>query len=271
MSGTTSLGPTTVPSSDARPDRSAPRYGGFSSTYLRLEIRRMLRNRRTILFTLVMPPVFFLIFGTADSYRTQSAGRGNVTAYIAVSLAVYAAMLATTSGGAMVSVERAAGWSQQLRLTPLHPVAYVVTKLLTAMALGLVAVSVVLTVARVAHAQMPLHVWIACGLLAWVGSLVFAAFGLFMGYLLPAENVMQILGPVLALLAFAGGLFVPLDDGSVFATISKFTPMNGLASLTRAPLTGDGVSWSAVANVVVWAAVFGIGSAWRFRRDTARV
>jgi ABC-2 type transport system permease protein len=36
-------------------------------------------------------------------------------------------------------------------------------------------------------------------------------------------------------------------------------------------LTGDGVSWSAVANVVVWAAVFGIGSAWRFRRDTARV
>ena len=49
-------------------------------------------------------------------------------------------------------------------------------------------------------------------LLAWVGALVFAAFGLFMGYLLPSENVMQILGPVLALLAFAGGLFVPLSQ-----------------------------------------------------------
>ena len=60
---------------------------------------------------------------------------------------------------------------------------------------------------------MPPHVWLLSGAVAWVGSLVFAAFGLFMGYLLPSENVMQFLGPVLALLAFFGGLFVPLDDG----------------------------------------------------------
>jgi len=262
---------TSSATSGTGPDRASRRLGGFSPTYLRLEVRRMLRNRRTMILTLVMPPVFFLVFGTAAGYRTQSVGHGNVTAYIAVSMAVYAAMLATTSGGAMVSVERAAGWSRQLRLTPLRPAAYVVTKLLTAMILGLLAVGVVLAVAAVEHAQMPLHVWMECALLAWLGSLVFAAFGLFMGYLLPAENVMQVLGPVLALLAFAGGLFVPLDDGSLFAEISKFTPMNGLASLTRAPLTGDGVTWAAVANVVVWAAVFGVGSAWRFRRDTARV
>ena len=68
---------------------------------------------------------------------------------------------------------------------------------------------------------------------------MFAAFGLFMGYLLPAENVMQILGPVLALLAFAGGLFVPLGDG-LFADIAKVVPTYGLAEIVRAPLTGDG-------------------------------
>ena len=55
-------------------------------------------------------------------------------------------------------------------------------------------------------------VWVVSALVAWVGALVFAAFGLFMGYLLPSENVMQILGPVLALLAFFGGLFVPLSS-----------------------------------------------------------
>jgi ABC-2 type transport system permease protein len=262
---------TATPQQDASPDRSARRYGGFTSRYLYLEIRRLLRNRRTLVFTLIMPPVFFLIFGTAERYRTESVGNGNVTAYIAVSMAVYGAMLATTSGGAMVSVERAAGWSRQLRLTPLSPAAYVVTKVLTAMTLGLLSIAVVMAVGLMSHAQMPVHAWIACALLGWVGSLVFAAFGLFMGYLLPAENVMQILGPVLAVLAFAGGLFVPLEDGSVFANLSRFTPMHGLASLTRAPLTGDGVTWGAIANVVVWALVFGIGSAWRFRRDTARV
>src|SRR3954468_11724515 len=215
---------TSSATSGTGPDRASRRLGGFSPTYLRLEVRRMLRNRRTMIFTLVMPPVFFLVFGTAAGYRTQSVGHGNVTAYIAVSMALYAGMLATTSAAAMVSVERAAGWSRQLRLTPLHPAAYVVTKLLSAMILGLLAVGVVLAVARAEQAQMPLHVWVACGVLAWVGSLVFAAFGLFMGYLLPAENVMQILGPVLAVLAFAGGLFVPLADGSLFASISRFTP-----------------------------------------------
>ena len=38
-----------------------------------------------------------------------------------ISMAVYGAMLATTSGGAMVSIERALGWSRQLRLTPAAP------------------------------------------------------------------------------------------------------------------------------------------------------
>lgn len=46
------------------PGRTVPRLGGFSLTFLALELRRMLRNRSTTVFTLVMPAVFFLIFGT---------------------------------------------------------------------------------------------------------------------------------------------------------------------------------------------------------------
>lgn len=251
--------------------RSAPPLGGFSPTFLRLELRRLVRNRRTVIFTLIMPPVFFLIFGTSAQYRTQSVGHGNVTAYVMVSMAAYGALLACTSGGAMVSVERALGWSRQLRLTPLNPVAYIAVKIMVAMTMGLAAVVVVFAVGSVSHAQMATMRWIECGLIAWVGSLVFAAFGLFMGYLLPAENVMQILGPVLAVLAFAGGLFVPLHDGTVFAEIARLTPMYGLSILSRAPLTGDAVGWGPVANVVIWGGLFAAGAAWRFRRDTARV
>jgi ABC-2 type transport system permease protein len=115
-------------------------------------------------------------------------------------------------------------------------------------------------------------VWVVSALVAWIGALVFAAFGLFMGYLLPSENVMQILGPVLALLAFFGGLFVPLTVlGGTFRDIAQFTPAYGVGVLARAPLTGDPVSPAAVLNVVVWTAVFAAGAVWRFRRDTARV
>lgn len=252
--------------------RTLPRLGGFSAGMIRLELRRMMRNRRTVVFTLIMPAVFFLLFGTNGDYKTQRIGEGNVTGYVLISMAVYGAMLATTTGGAMVSIERAAGWSRQLRLTPLTPAAYIVVKLLLAMIIGAVSVAVAFLVGSLSGAQLPPHAWVECGLLGWACALVFAAFGLFMGYLLPSENVMQILGPVLAVLAFAGGLFVPVSDlGHTFATIAKFTPAYGVGEIARYPLTQDGNLWVAVANVVAWTALFAAGAMWRFRRDTARV
>ena len=252
--------------------RRLPRFGGFTLGMIGLELRRLMRNRRTVIFTFVMPALFFLLFGTSAAYKTERVGGGNVTGYILVSMAVYGAMLATTSGGAMVSIERAAGWSRQLRLTPLKPFAYIAVKLVLAMIIGAVSVAVAFLVGAFSGAQLPAHAWLECGLLAWVCALVFAAFGLFMGYLLPSENVMQILGPVLAVLSFAGGLFVPVDQlGHTFSTIAKFTPVYGVGEIARYPLTHQGTLWIAAVNVIAWTAVFAAGAIWRFRRDTARV
>ncbi|WP_067823520.1 ABC transporter permease [Nocardia inohanensis] len=248
----------------------AIRPGGISPAFLVLEMRRMLRNKRTLIFSLILPPLFFVIFGTQGDYKTQQFGSGNVTGYVMVSMAVYGALLATTSGGAAVAVERALGWTRQLRLTPLRPLTYIAVKITLAMTLGLFSVAVVFAVGAFAGAQLPASAWIACFLVAWLGALVFAAFGLFMGYLLPSENVMQLLGPALALLSFAGGLFMPLHGW--FETLSKFIPTNGVAVLARAPFAepGAGSVALAVLNVLVWASVFTAGAVLLFRRDTAR-
>ena len=56
------------------------------------------------------------------------------------------------------------------------------------------------------------YLWIVTALCVWIGALVFAPFGLFLGYLLPTENVMQFMGFIMILLAFGGGLFVPLSQ-----------------------------------------------------------
>lgn len=248
-----------------------PPWGGFSRTFLGIELRRMLRNKRAVIFTLLLPPLFFVLFGSDPDFRTASAGNGNVTARLMVNMAVYGAMLATTSGGATVSVERAAGWSRQLRLTPLRPAAYVATKLSVSMTLGAAAVGAVYLVGSLRGASMDGPVWAETAALAWSGAVVFAAFGLFMGYLLTGENVMQILGPALALLGFAGGVFVPLEQMSqVFATIARFTPAYGVGEIARYPLTQSGSLGIAVVNVVAWTVVFAVGAAWRFRRDTSR-
>jgi ABC-2 type transport system permease protein len=252
--------------------RPMPRRGGFSPTYLAIELRRIIRNRRTVIFSLVIPPVFFLLFGAGNPQANDRVGNGNVVAYVLISMAVYGAMLAATAAGAAVSMERAAGWTRQLRLTPLKPAAYVATKILVAMALAAASVIITYVVGAMSKASMPLWAWVSTAVLAWLCSLVFAAFGLFVGYLLPSENVMQIIGPVLAILAFAGGLFVPVDQmGGVFGDIAKFMPTYGVGQIARYPLTHSGSLGIAVVNVVVWSAIFVTGAMWLFRRDTARV
>lgn len=270
---TTQSVPVPVPDVSAR---SAPRMGGFNVTVLKLEIRRLLRNRRTVIFAMVIPAVFFLLFGLNSAYADQSAGpgsHGNVSAFILISMALYGAVLATTAGGAMVSIERAAGWSRQLRITPLSPAAYITIKILTAMVLGLASVIVVFAVGMGSgKPSMPGYLWLVSALCVWIGSLVFAAFGLFMGYLLPTENVMQFLGFGLMLFAFGGGLFIPLSQyPHVLQTLAKFTPLYGLNQLVHAPLLGAGVHWTWAVNAIVWLAIFAAGAVWRFRKDTARV
>ena len=253
--------------------RPTPSRGGVSLTLLRLEIRRLLRNKRTLIFTLIVPVIFFLIFGLNSAYANNRSGRGNESAFVMISVALYGAVLATTSGGAMVSIERAAGWSRQLRLTPLRPTAYILIKMLSALVLGLCSVLAVYTVGAITgKPSMPVHIWIITALCLWIGSLVFAAFGLFIGYLLPSENVMQIIGFALMLFAFGAGVFIPLSQFSpTLQTLAQYTPLYGLSELVHFPLEGGNLRASWLINLIAWLVIFVAGAAWRFRRDTARV
>jgi ABC-2 type transport system permease protein len=118
---------------------------------------------------------------------------------------------------------------------------------------------------------MDAQTWLTAGLVAWLGSLVFAALGLFVGYLMPSQNVMQILGPALAILAMLGGLFMPIEImGETFGNIAKFTPAYGIGQLARSPITGE-FDWAWIVNVLIWLAIFVAGAAMAFRRDTKRV
>ncbi|HLZ95834.1 MAG TPA: ABC transporter permease [Candidatus Dormibacteraeota bacterium] len=249
--------------------RRVPPLGGFNLTFLYLEIRRLLRNRRTLLFTLILPLVFFFLF--KSNKRIESSGGPEIAASTMIGVAVYGAMIAATSGGAMVSVERALGWSRQLRLTPLRPPAYVAIKLLTAMFLGLLSVSAVVVAGAVSGVQMDTRTLLLSALLAWVGAFVFAAFGLFMGYMLPSENVMQIISPVLAVFAFFGGLFIPVSLlPSAIQDLAPYMPTYGVAQIARYPLLGGSFDWTWILGAVLWTLAFAAGAMVLFRRDTRR-
>jgi ABC-2 type transport system permease protein len=251
--------------------RRVPPIGGLNLTVLSIELKRMLRNRRTIIFALVLPAALLLSFGGQQGWNDR-AGSGNVAAYILVSMGLYGAALTAASGGSMVALERSLGWSRQLRLTPLNPVVYILMKAMVALTMGGLAILAV-NVAGVLQgkAEMPTHVWIFSALVTLFCTLTFAALGVFVGYVVPGENAMQILGPGLALLSFLGGVFIPLDQYSdVVRHIAYWTPMYGVAEVARAPLTHD-LPWYSLVNAVCWFGLFVAGAAWRMSRDTSRV
>ncbi|MFB9376244.1 ABC transporter permease [Kineococcus gynurae] len=265
----TTTATTASPGAAARPAPDHPRAGlrltWLNPTYLVLDARRVLRNRRTLIFTIAMPVVFFFVFGAGQ-------GDPDAKAYIMISLGVYGAMVAATSVGASVAVERAGGWSRQLRLTPLRPSSYVMGKVLTATAIALLPILVEFAVGAASGVRLSAADWVLSGLLAWVGSLVFAAFGLAVGYLVPSENAMQIVGAVMSILAMLGGLFVPLSAfPHLMQEIARFTPAYGVGVLARFPLMDSGWLPGAVLNVAAWTAVFSLAAGLLFRRDTARV
>ena len=104
-------------------------------TMLSIELRRMLRNRRTVIFALVFPAAMFFVFGSGNQ-GDERVGVGNVSAYVMVSMALYGGALIAASTGAGVAVERALGWSRQLRLTPLSPAVYIMVKAFVALTMG---------------------------------------------------------------------------------------------------------------------------------------
>ncbi|MGB6771598.1 MAG: ABC transporter permease [Candidatus Dormiibacterota bacterium] len=247
--------------------RPVPPFGGFSLTFLSIEIRRLVRNRRTVILTVVVPIVLFLLL--KNTKRIAGSHVPDIAAITMIGIAVYGAMLAATSGGAMVSIERALGWSRQLRITPLTPAAYISIKILTAMFLGLTSVAVVNIFGAIDGVHMAPITWVLTGVLAWASALVFAALGLFAGYLLPSQNVMQIISPVLGVFALFSGLFVPLGLlPSTLQTIAPYMPPYGVAGIARFPLVGGNFDWTWLLSVVLWTLAFMSAAMLLFRRDT---
>ncbi|MFH8252867.1 ABC transporter permease [Microbacterium sp. B2969] len=259
-------------------DRRTPPLGGFTLTYLRIELLRKLRNRRTLIFTVAFPVLMYVIIGlplrdTPLTATPIAAGGPSVAAYIMVSMAMYGAMMSATQTGAAVGVERAQGWSRQLRLTPLNPVVNIVIKIVAGMLLGLLAIVATFIAGAVSGVVLTPAQWILTGFAGWLlAGAIFTTLGLAVGYLVPGENAAQITSLAIVLLAFLGGLFYPISSMPDFMqVIAKFTPVYGISEIARAPLTGDGLDALWFVNAAIWLVIFLAGAAWAFRRDTKRV
>lgn len=246
--------------------------GRLNSTYWRIELLRMLRNPWMVVFAVVMPIGLYLLFGAGPSYGKELLPHGNVAGSIAANMALFGAMTAGTNVAGSISDERRIGWNRQLRLTPLCAGAYVAAKLINALILGFVIVVAVFAVGFLTGARLDPAQALICFVVAWIGGTsLFAAFGLAVGYLFKGEAVLGVVGPLMSLFAFFGGVFIPLAGlGSFMQNAGCFTPMWGVREIMADTIGGNSVQGIAVANLAVWFALFAGIALWRYRTVAGR-
>ncbi|WP_107092002.1 MULTISPECIES: ABC transporter permease [unclassified Streptomyces] len=234
------------------------------TAYVRLEVRRTLRDTGFAISTVGVPVLMYLLFtnlGGADdsAYRTAAM----------VGMAAYGALGAALSLGTGIAEDKSTGWLRQLRITPMTPRQVVTGRALTGSVVVLPAIAGVLLAGGLANGvRMAVWQWAAVAVTLWLGSLPFTLLGMGNGYRLTAQttgavNVACNLG-----LAVVGGLWFPVVlFPDWLRTLSEYTPTNRFAELGVAVTDGRAPTAAALAVLACWAALFGAYAAVSYRRS----
>jgi ABC-2 type transport system permease protein len=241
----------------------------MNARFTALEIRRILRAPRFYLMGVGIPVVLFLLL--ANVYG-QGGDGADAVKYLMASMAAFGAMTAALNTGARIASERATGWNRLLRLTPLRPLWYVVSKLIVAMAVALPVVLLVYVLgAAVEGIGLSASQWLQSGVSLWLGVIPFALLGVVLGYAAKPDSVQVVSSGVFLGLSMFGGLWFPVEIMPKFlASVAKVMPSYWLGDIARTPLIDGHVSMQAVLTLTGWAVVAALVAARAYRRDTAR-
>lgn len=251
----------------------------MNPTLVGLELKRIGRDYVGLFFIAVLPAFMYVVFGAAQAFGDEDIGRGNVALYVMISMAVYGAVTATVSVGGSSAVERMQGWGRQLGLTPLRDTGYVATKAVLAMVIACIPIALIYAIGVFSGAKGDLWVWFAAAGITLFAACLFALYGLVFGLAFKSESAVGAASGSLVIFAFLGNIFIPLSG--LMLTIAKFTPLYGIVSLARYPLTQgysvdmDGdltheALWVPLVNVGVWTAILALLTVYLVRRGRGR-
>ena len=216
------------------------------------EINRLRRNRRYFLFTLGLPVILYLLIAK----QGNKAYGIDFTAYYMVAMATFGSFSGALTGNAIrISEERKVGWIRQLRLTPLPANAYVVAKILTSMATTVPSVVIVLLLGRFyGGVHLPAWQWIVIAVIVWLGSTIFAALAIAIGYRFPPDQVQPIAMLFYFVFTVLGGIWFPLTGA--LANIGKGTPTYEAVKISTDVIGGVTVPPYLFIGLIVWLGIF---------------
>lgn len=237
--------------------------------YVRYDIIKVFRNRRYFIFSLGFPLVLYVL--VAGSNHRASFFGVPLRVYYLTGMVSWGAMNAVTSGGGLIALERSAGWTRQLRITPLPVWAYMASKVVRGYLTAMVGMLVLYAAAIGMNAQLKVGGWPIMSGLILVGLLPFAALGIMLGHTLRPDSLGPALGGISALFALLGGAWGPIAGNSgTFLDIIKLLPSYWLVQAGKAGLTQAAWPLEGWLVVAAWTVCFAWLALLAYRRDTAR-
>jgi ABC-2 type transport system permease protein len=238
--------------------------------YTRYELLRTFRERRLFIFSFGFPLILYYVIAAPNRNVHDFNGTGiPLPLYYMVGLASFGTMMAAMSAGFRIAGERQAGWTRQLRITPLSPRTYLRTKVLTAYAMAAVSLGLLYIAGASLGVSMPAGTWLKMTGLIALGLLPFAALGIALGHLLTVDSTGPATGGLVSLLALVSGTWFPATG--FLHTIGQWIPSYWLVQAGRISLHGHGWGTQGWGVVIGWTVVLGVLAAIAFVRDTGRV
>ena len=203
----------------------------------RLEFVKMLRVPIYTISTLVFPLMFYVIFGLTFSNDTN-AGISAPTYMLATYGAFGVIGCALFGFGVAIAVERGQGWMRLKRASPMPPAAYFSAKLAMAFLFSTVTILALFAMgALIADVRLPAATWLGLYGTLVAGSLPFSMMGLAFGYLLGPNSAPAVLNLVYLPMAFASGLWIPIEFlPGFFTAIAPYLPPYHYAQLALGQL-----------------------------------
>ncbi|MFJ1604189.1 ABC transporter permease [Streptomyces sp. NPDC088253] len=236
--------------------------------YLRLEVRRTLRDTGFVIGGIAMPVMMYLLFTNLGDDSDGGWKTGSM-----IGMAAYGAVGSALNTGGGVAEDKVIGWLRQLRVTPMTPREVVLGRTLTGAVTVLPAIAAVLAAGGLVNGvRLDAWQWAAVAVLLWLGSIPFTLLGLGNGYRLTAQttgvaNMVCNLG-----LSVVGGLWFPLTlFPGWLQSLSGYTPTNRIAQLGTSVADGNAPALGAVVVLTAWLLAFGSYAVVSYRRATRTV
>lgn len=177
----------------------------------RYEFVRAMRTKAFSLSVIGFPVMFYLLFGVMN--RGEAVHGQIVAKYLVASYAAFGVVGSALFGvGVGLAGERASGWLELKRASPMPPLTYLGAKCVSAVAFGLIIASILCLVGTFAagvHLSALEYLGI-CGI-SVIGGVPFACMGLLLAMLLPANSAPGIVNLIYLPMSYCSGLWMPIS------------------------------------------------------------